>query len=61
MGHYEDFFWEVTEEVKSLGLRKEFDKMIKDLSNQEEYRHKSIKVRWEAALNKIKKQHKNNK
>ena len=25
MGHYEDFFWEITEELNQLGLRKEFD------------------------------------
>ena len=30
MGHYEDFFWEIHEELKQLGLRKEFDKKLKE-------------------------------
>ena len=25
MGHYEDFWWEITESINNKGLKKEFD------------------------------------
>ena len=54
MGHYEDFFWEITEEIKQLGLRKEFDKKLKEMKYDEKWSHKEIKPRWEYALKFVK-------
>ena len=28
MGHWEDFWWETTNEIKELGLQKQFDKQL---------------------------------
>jgi hypothetical protein len=59
MGHWEDFFWEVAEEVNQLGLRKEFDKLLHQIRNDEKYRYTELKDRWSIALMKLKEQ--NNK
>ena len=56
MGHWEDFFWEVAEEVNQLGLRKEFDKLLHQIRNDENYRYTDIKDRWFIALTKLKEQ-----
>tara|TARA_S200002703_G_scaffold129534_2_gene116605 strand:+ start:1214 stop:1399 length:186 start_codon:yes stop_codon:yes gene_type:complete len=61
MGHYEDFFWEITEELKQLGLKEEFEKEVRKLQSNDEFKYKSIKERWEYALNKVKQLHKINK
>jgi|TARA_R100000081_G_scaffold87286_1_gene57649 NifB/MoaA-like Fe-S oxidoreductase len=54
MGHYEDFFWEVTEELNQLGLRKEFDIKIKEMRYDDDWKHKELKPRWEYALKFVK-------
>ena len=61
MGHYEDFFWEITEELKRLGLKEEFEKEVRKIQSNDEFKYKSIKERWEYALNKVKQLHKINK
>ena len=30
MGHYEDFWYEITESINNKGLKKEFDEHVKD-------------------------------
>tara|TARA_B100000575_G_C23134476_1_gene658727 strand:+ start:34 stop:228 length:195 start_codon:yes stop_codon:yes gene_type:complete len=54
MGHYEDFFWEIHEELQQLGLRKEFDKKLKDMKYDDEWRYKELKERWDYALKFVK-------
>jgi len=54
MGHYEDFFWEITEELNQLGLRKEFDNKIKEMRYDDEWRYKELKERWDYALKFVK-------
>tara|TARA_Y100000389_G_scaffold198237_1_gene234360 strand:- start:1005 stop:1193 length:189 start_codon:yes stop_codon:yes gene_type:complete len=61
MGTYEDLFYEITEEVEKLGLRKEFDKKLKALRNDDKYKYSEIRDRWQIALNEIKEEHKKNK
>ena len=56
MGHWEDFFWEVTEEVNQLGLKKEFDKLLRQIRFDEKYRYTDLKDRWSIALMKLKEQ-----
>ena len=51
---YEDFWWDVHNEIKKLGLKKQFDKQIKKMSTQEKHKHKDTRDRWEYAINKIK-------
>tara|TARA_Y100000592_G_C5219255_1_gene198694 strand:- start:17 stop:211 length:195 start_codon:yes stop_codon:yes gene_type:complete len=54
MGHYEDFFWEITEELNQLGLRKEFDNKIKEMRYDDDWRYKELKERWDYALKFVK-------
>ena len=54
MGHYEDFFWEIHEELQQLGLRKEFDKKLKEMKYDDEWRYKELKERWDYALKFVK-------
>ena len=51
---YEDFWWDVHNEIKELGLKKQFDKQIKKMSTQEKHKYKDTRDRWEYAINKIK-------
>ena len=53
MGHYEDFFWEVTQSINEKGLRGKFDSQLKKMSYQDKHKHKDIKERWSYALEKI--------
>jgi|TARA_R100001163_G_C5056312_1_gene192730 hypothetical protein len=61
MGNYEDLFWEITAELKELGLRKEFDAQLKKMRAQDKHKYKEVRERWEYAFNKVKQLHKINK
>ena len=54
MGTYEDFFWEIHDELNQLGLKKEFDAQLEKMKHQEEFKYKELKVRWEYALQVVK-------
>ena len=43
MGSWEDLFYEVTDEVTKLGLKKEFDKKLQDLRNDDKYKHTEVR------------------
>jgi hypothetical protein len=58
MGTYEDLFYEIITEVEKLGLRKEFDKKLKDLRNDDKYKYSEIRDRWQIALKEIKEENK---
>ena len=49
MGHYEDRFFEIYEDIKVKNLREDFDKQLVKMSRQEKHRFKSQKERWEYA------------
>ena len=59
MGTYEDLYYEITEEVEKLGLRKEFDKKLKDLRNDDKYKYIEIRDRWQVALQQVKEENEN--
>tara|TARA_B100001094_G_C18096985_1_gene753525 strand:- start:211 stop:393 length:183 start_codon:yes stop_codon:yes gene_type:complete len=59
MGTYEDLFYEITAEVEKLGLRKEFDKKLKDLRNDDKYKYSEIRDRWQVALQQVKEENEN--
>ena len=50
----EDTMWFIHEEVEKKGLRKKFDKQIKEMEGKEEHKYKDPKQTWEYALNKVK-------
>ncbi len=61
MGSWEDVFYEVTAEVESLGLKKEFNQKLKDLRNDDDYKYHEVRDRWQVALQQIKEEQKKNK
>ena len=58
MGTYEDLFYEITTEVEKLGLKKEFDKKLKELREDDKYKYSEIRDRWQIALREIKEENK---
>ena len=61
MGSWEDVYYEITAEVESLGLKKEFDQKLKDLRSDDKYQYHEVRDRWQVALQQIKEEQKNNK
>ena len=59
MGTYEDLYYEITIEVEKLGLRKEFDKKLKELRNDDKYKYSEIRDRWQIALQQVKEENEN--
>lgn len=53
MGHYEDAFWEIYEDVEIKGLKTQFNNQLIKMKTQDKHRHKSTKEMWEYAHNKI--------
>ena len=54
MGQYEDLFYEIYEEVRNNNLSDEFNTQLSKMEFQDKHRHKSVKEKWEYALNRIK-------
>ena len=52
---WEDFWWEVHEEVKRLGIQKEFDAQLEKMNHQDKHKYKDTRDRWSYALAKVKK------
>tara|TARA_Y100001972_G_C7441010_1_gene226326 strand:+ start:367 stop:555 length:189 start_codon:yes stop_codon:yes gene_type:complete len=61
MGSWEDLFYEITTEVKELGLKKEFDKKLKELRFDDKYKYTEVRDRWQIAFNLVKEEHEKNK
>ena len=55
MGHYEDFWWEITESINNKGLKKEFDKQLEKMRTQDKHKYKDTKDMWEYAFAKVQK------
>ena len=53
MGHYEDFFWEITESLNNKGLREQFSNQLEKMRFQDKHKHKETKDRWNYAYNKV--------
>tara|TARA_R100001509_G_scaffold137670_1_gene91680 strand:- start:335 stop:523 length:189 start_codon:yes stop_codon:yes gene_type:complete len=61
MGSWEDIFYEVTAEVQSLGLKKQFDQKLKELRDDDKYKYTEVRDRWQVALTLVKEEHEKNK
>ena len=53
MGHYEDFWWDVTTDIQDKGLKKEFDAQLEKMSSQDKHRYKDSRERWSYAHIKV--------
>ena len=53
MGHYEDFWYEITESINSKGLKKEFDAQLEKMRHQDKHMYKDTRDKWAYAYKKI--------
>ena len=53
MGHYEDFWYHITESINSKGLKKEFDAQLEKMNHQSKHQYKDTRSRWDYAYNKV--------
>ena len=53
MGHYEDFWYHITESINSKGLKKEFDAQLNKMNTQDKHRYKDTRDRWTYAHEKV--------
>ena len=53
MGHYEDAFYEIYDDISEKGLKGKFDAQLEKMKHQDKHRSKSTKELWEYAHNKI--------
>jgi hypothetical protein len=59
MGHWEDFWWHITESINQKGLKKKFDAQLKKMDGQSKHQYKDTRSKWDYAYNKVIKQEKN--
>jgi len=57
MGHWEDFWYEVTESIEKNGLKEEFDAQLEKMNHQDKHKYKDTRDRWSYALDKVIKNH----
>lgn len=53
MGHYEDIYMEIMEQVKEKGIEKEFQAQLDKMQRQEKHKYKEVRDRWSYAYNKV--------
>ena len=53
MGHYEDLFYMILDDVNSKGLKKEFDAQLEKMNGQEKHKYRDTRDRWSYAHNKV--------
>jgi hypothetical protein len=57
---WEDFWWDVTEDIKNKGLQKEFDAQLKKMSHQDKHKYKDTRDKWAYAWSKVTSSYKEN-
>ena len=58
---WEDFWWDVTEDIKNKGLQKEFDAQLKKMSHQDKHKYKDTRDKWAYAWSKVTSSYKESK
>mgnify|MGYP001171748548 CR=1 FL=1 len=53
MGHYEDLWYEIHEDINNRGLNKEFEAQLEKMRSQDKHRYKEVRDRWNYAHNKV--------
>jgi len=53
MGHYEDLYYQILDDVNSKGLKKEFDAQLEKMNGQEKHRYKDTRDKWSYAHDKV--------
>ena len=53
MGHYEDLYYQILDDVNSKGLKKEFDAQLEKMRSQDKHRYKETRERFQYAHDKV--------
>lgn len=53
MGHYEDSFHEIYDQIRVKGIKDDFDKQLTKMSLQTKHKYKSTKEKWEYAYMRV--------
>jgi len=53
MGHYEDLWYEIHNDINNRGLNKEFEAQLKKMRSQDKHRYKEVRDRWSYAHSKV--------
>jgi hypothetical protein len=61
MGHYEDFWWDITEDINNKGLRKQFNAQLKKMNNQDKHQYRDVRSKWDYAHKKVTQENEENK
>ncbi len=53
MGHWEDFWWHIADDIKKNGLQRKFDKQLEKMRYQDKHKYKDTRDLWEYAYKKV--------
>jgi len=53
MGHYEDLLWEIADDIKNKGLKKEFDAQLEKMGGQDKHKYMESREKWRYAHIKV--------
>ena len=53
MGHWEDFWWDISAKIKKNKLQKKFDAQLEKMRYQDKHKYKDTRQLWEYAYNKV--------
>jgi len=49
MGSWEDIYYDISQQMSELKLKKEFDAELKRLRDDDKYKYSEVRDRWEVA------------
>ncbi|MFT4599015.1 MAG: hypothetical protein ACJAR8_001237 [Bacteroidia bacterium] len=53
MGNWDNFYYEMHEELTQLGMKQRFNSLLQELSTQDKFKYKSVRDRWNTAFKMI--------
>ena len=53
MGHYEDSFHEIYDQIRVKDIKNEFENQLKKMNHQSKHKYKSTKEMWEYAYMRV--------
>ena len=53
MGHYEDSFYEIYDQVRVKDIKDDFENQLKKMKGQSKHKYKSTKEMWEYAYMRV--------
>jgi len=53
MGHWEDFWWEISAKIKKHRLQQKFDMQLEKMRHQDKHKYKDTRQLWEYAYKKV--------